>query len=209
MSIEALYQLDPTLSLQRLMCHPWLDLPMAVLSTAGEGWFLALVAAGLAWKANPDRPDALRSALRFLVVLAVTGVLVAVTKRMVDAPRPLLVLGGARVRVLLDPLHRMSFPSGHAAAAAALALLAWREPPAGSRRWPWAFAFLCGLSRVYVGAHWVTDVVAGWLLGVAVAAVACRAWPLPRRASARPAWAGARMGEAPAPATGGAARVDR
>jgi undecaprenyl-diphosphatase len=183
MNIEALYRLDATQAIQRLICGPALDLPMSALSTVGEGWFLALIVIALAWKVNRDRPEALRAALRGLAILVVTGVLVAVIKRIVQAPRPLQLLGEGHVRVLLDPLRQMSFPSGHSAAAASLAMWAWRQPaPAGRRLWPWLLAFLCGLSRVYVGAHWVTDVVGGWLLGVGVAAAVERAWPRPKLA---------------------------
>jgi membrane-associated phospholipid phosphatase len=38
--------------------------------------------------------------------------------------------------------------------------------------WVWALMLLGGLSRVYVGAHWVTDVVGGWALGALLGAVA-------------------------------------
>ncbi len=185
MNIEALYHLDAAPAVQRLLCCQALDLPMEALSTIGEGWFLALIAFALAWKVNRERQDAVRAALRFLVILLVTGVVAAVIKRIVQAPRPLQLLGEGHVRVLLDPLRQMSFPSGHSAAAAALAMWAWRQPsPSGRRLWPWLLAFLCGLSRVYVGAHWVTDVVGGWLLGVAVAAAVDRAWPRPQVAPA-------------------------
>jgi len=200
MIIEALYQLDPTPAVQRLLCRPALDRLMEALSLAGEGWFLALLAIALAWKANRDRRDAFRSAARGLAVLAVTGALVVVTKRIVRAPRPLHVLGPEQVRVLLEPLHLMSFPSGHSATAAALAMWASREPSAGTRLWPWLFAFLCGLSRVYVGAHWVTDVLAGWLLGVAAAAAIEVAWPRQRGASAGLPGAGTGPAVAPVPA---------
>jgi membrane-associated phospholipid phosphatase len=70
-----------------------------------------------------------------------------------------------------------SFPSGHATAAAAIgvsAVLAFMHP--GRRRRAWVlvallFAFTMALSRVYLGAHWLSDVVTGVLLG-SVSAVA-------------------------------------
>lgn len=186
MTIEAIYRLDPAPAIQRLLATPVLDLPMQALSMAGEGWVLALIALALALKVNGDRVTALRSALRCVAVLVVTGLIVQATKRIVDAPRPLQFLGEPRVRVLLEPLRQWSFPSGHSAAVAGMALWASREPSAGRRLWPWLFAFGVGLSRVYVGAHWVTDVLTGWLLGLAVSAIVLRAWPVRRPAVAAP-----------------------
>lgn len=68
-----------------------------------------------------------------------------------------------------------SFPSGHAVAgaatAAALVLVLMPAGPA-RRRWEFAaiaFAFVMALSRVYLQAHWFSDVVAGVLLGAGVA----------------------------------------
>ena len=68
-----------------------------------------------------------------------------------------------------------SFPSGHAVAGASIgvALVLVLLPP-GSRRRGWefaaaGFAFVMALSRVYLNAHWFSDVVAGVLLGTAVA----------------------------------------
>jgi undecaprenyl-diphosphatase len=68
-----------------------------------------------------------------------------------------------------------SFPSGHAVAAAATAvaivLVLWPTGPA-RQRWEIAaiaFAFVMAFSRVYLRAHWLSDVVAGVLLGTGVA----------------------------------------
>ena len=62
------------------------------------------------------------------------------------------------------------FPAGHAVANAvtAVGLVIVLVSP-GPRRWVWqlravAFAFLMALSRVYLAAHWLSDVVAGALL---------------------------------------------
>ncbi|WP_189007918.1 phosphatase PAP2 family protein [Deinococcus roseus] len=65
-----------------------------------------------------------------------------------------------------------SFPSGHAmyaaAVATALVCMLWHT----RYRWPMVvlgglFTFLVGLSRMYLGVHYPTDVLAGWAAGMA------------------------------------------
>jgi undecaprenyl-diphosphatase len=72
-----------------------------------------------------------------------------------------------------------SFPSGHAFLSAAIlltlaGLLARASPREGQRRVIVSCAVVLtlavGLSRVYLGVHWPSDVLAGWLLGAAWAA---------------------------------------
>jgi undecaprenyl-diphosphatase len=78
-----------------------------------------------------------------------------------------------RPEVLSDPLLTYSMPSGHASASFALfitlAVLAGRGQPVRMRL---TWLLLCGIpalsiamSRVYLGVHWPTDVLAGMLLG--------------------------------------------
>jgi membrane-associated phospholipid phosphatase len=68
-----------------------------------------------------------------------------------------------------------SFPSGHAVAASATAVaLVLALFPPGERRRRWelgavAFSFVMAFSRVYLSAHWFSDVVAGTLLGTGLA----------------------------------------
>lgn len=74
-------------------------------------------------------------------------------------------------RVIVE--HGASFPSGHATVSAALvtflALIAWRT------RWRWLavilgafYALLVGYSRLVLGVHYPTDVLAGWLTGLSL-----------------------------------------
>ncbi len=169
MDMAALYLHDPAPAIQRALCTASLDLPMEAASFVAEGVVLVALAAALSWRAHRRWRPAAASSGWYLLALLVVGALVALCKAWIPAPRPLGLLGPGKVRVLLEPLRACSFPSGHSAAASAFAT--WSALELGSRRrWPWLLALLCGLSRVYVGAHWVTDILAGWLVGAAVTA---------------------------------------
>jgi undecaprenyl-diphosphatase len=72
-----------------------------------------------------------------------------------------------------------SFPSNHAANTAAIAaFLQVLYPKSGWVTWP--IVALIGFARVYIGAHYVTDVFGGWMLGGVLgggAAFALLQWP--------------------------------
>lgn len=164
-----IYAFDPFLAVQAALVTPWLDLPMAILSTGCEGWALALLAAAVVWSFERHPGRTAQRVFPALLALVGAGLVAQALKRLVVTPRPLAVLGADRVHVVLEPLSRLSFPSGHAAASAALAA-ALTVRYGRQAAWLWALAALGGLSRVYVGAHWATDVVAGWALGATVGA---------------------------------------
>ena len=121
------------------------------------------------------------------VTMTAGGVLGAVLKLLVGRHRP----------DLLDPVARASgysFPSGHAlnnALAASVFLLVLLPLIKKHRKLLWAAAIviplITGLSRIGLGVHWTSDVVAGWLLGVAVTAVTSTAYVSWRERRSRPA----------------------
>ncbi len=110
-----------------------------------------------------------------LVVAAVGGGLILSTLLKIgfERPRPDLVPHGARVSTA-------SFPSGHAMLSAVTyltlgALLARFQEKRRVKAFFLGFALvltlLVGASRVYLGVHWPTDVLAGWCMGAAWAAL--------------------------------------
>ncbi|MNT58528.1 phosphatidylglycerophosphatase B [compost metagenome] len=94
-----------------------------------------------------------------------------------------------RPEVLSDPLTSYSMPSGHASGAFALfltlAVLAGRgQPPRMRLTWLLVAclpALAIALSRVYLGAHWPTDVLAGAMLASCVCAASL--WLIQRQTS--------------------------
>lgn len=136
----------------------------------GRLWF-ALAAAG-ALVPGPAR----RAAVRGAGALAVTSLITnAVLKPATRRKRPLLEMTPV-VRRLRRPPRTTSFPSGHAASAAAFATGVGLEAPAlGAALAPLAAAV--GYSRIHVGVHHVSDVVAGAALGATVALATQLWWP--------------------------------
>ena len=93
-----------------------------------------------------------------------------ILKPLVARPRPWLDVAGL-VPLIQEP-DPNSFPSGHTCAAFAAAVIFWRALPeswVGTKVLTLTMAFLMGLSRLYVGVHYPSDVVAGALVGYACA----------------------------------------
>lgn len=142
----------------QMAAHPVLDGLMLAITLAVMGLFPAL---GVDfWVAGRRRIGA-----AILLALGLSLVWVLAFQYLVWRPRPV------DVRLVWPQPNFPSYPSGHAAAAFAVALvlgLTCKKP------WVWfaalSAAALTALSRVYLGCHYPSDVLGGSILGAAVGA---------------------------------------
>ena len=150
--------------------QPWLDETMMALSGFGDGlprwWVTALVSSYLVATRR------FRWAFALVAAMGASAVLAPALKLTFHTPRPSPLYVG---------VDAFSFPSGHATSAAALYVIlgalaaegltnSWRRLALGLAA---AMVTSISLSRVYLGAHWLSDVLAGAALGTAIAIVVC------------------------------------
>jgi diacylglycerol kinase family enzyme/membrane-associated phospholipid phosphatase len=131
-----------------------------------------VLAGALAWRRQ------LRQALWVITVAVVTTVAWGVVKALVKRPRPVLHLGHPQ-------LPGWSFPSGHSTEIAALMgvaiVLTWQRVRRTVLRrllvtaWV-AVAGIVGFDRMFLGAHYPSDVLAGWSLGAFIVFAAALAY---------------------------------
>lgn len=165
MTLQRLLDLDARLSARlRVAERPGILRTTAIfLAHSGDSWFWWAALAWLAWRGDAFwRPWALTMLVSILALAAV----VLVTKFSIRRRRPEGEWG--RFYRSTDP-H--SFPSGHAARAILIAVLAVGMGPA------WLAAILClwaplvCLARVAMGVHYLSDILAGALIGALAGAV--------------------------------------
>ncbi|HEY3876753.1 MAG TPA: phosphatase PAP2 family protein [Candidatus Kapabacteria bacterium] len=142
----------------------------------GNGWIgfpLALLALFFL-----DKTSFWRNVLLLAIAGMLGGIALNLIKQVVHAQRPLtvfasdIVSGKVYVNVLFDKFYYNSFPSGHTQTAFTIAtvLIYAGSHTIGWNRWKSSgivlIASIIGLSRIYCGAHFPSDITAGALVGV-------------------------------------------
>jgi undecaprenyl-diphosphatase len=152
-------------------------------STVAIAVFSVAVAVAVWWWWSRREAIAVAASLALGNVVLVQGL-----KLLADRPRPPVADSIAALP------HTASLPSGHAFGGLFIAgLVAWIVSRAVPRWRPaaWSLAVvvgaLVGLSRVYLGVHWLTDVLAGWALAAAWLGATIWALRLVRDSASRPA----------------------
>ena len=152
--------------------RPWLDPLLIAITTLGDRLVLAgvVLAAVILLLVRRLR----RAALVLAATVLAASLLTEGVKTLVQRPRP-----DVPWRVIALP-SSWSFPSGHALQSTAsygtLALLVGRRLRAQRRAAVFALGaalpLLIGLSRVYLGVHYLSDALAGWVGGLALVLLA-------------------------------------
>ncbi len=116
-----------------------------------------------------------RASIEAFVMFIASGVVVFVLKHLIQAPRPGAV-DSSIIQYVVETGYGM--PSGHALASFVVLGWIWLK---GRNSWGvrsccfsvalWSFVFLVGLSRVYLGVHYPSQVLAGWGMGAVMLAI--------------------------------------
>lgn len=141
------------------------DIIMVFITTLGDGVVVASITAVVTLYLLARK--AWRRATGFLAAIVATAIFVPVVKTMLHRSRPIELYSGA---------DAFSFPSGHATLNAVLFGICAVLVAHDRSRWTKAGVFTItaiyvitiGFSRVYLGAHWMSDVLGGLLFGTAM-----------------------------------------
>lgn len=166
--MDALIQYGITFALWFQGLGGWLEFPMKGITFLGSEEFFLLALPIIYWCIDA------RIGLRMGVILLLNGALNSILKLAFFGPRPYWV--NPQIKALVSETS-FGVPSGHAQIATGLwGMLAAQV----GRLWVWGIAIflilMIGISRLYLGAHFLHDVLLGWLFGALVLWALLRLW---------------------------------
>lgn len=161
--LETLLNLDGgfLLFLQESVRNPILDNLMIFITSLGNGGMIWIVATIVLLIPKKTRKAGVMSAVALLGSLIINNNIV---KNIVQRPRPFVTF--TDLQIIIPTPSEFSFPSGHTSSSFAAAAVFYRHLPKKLGLPAVILAGLIGFSRLYVGVHYPTDVIAGVLMGI-------------------------------------------
>ena len=161
--LETLLNLDGgfLLFLQESVRNPILDNLMIFITSLGNGGMIWIVATIVLLIPKKTRKAGIMSAVALLGSLIINNNIV---KNIVQRPRPFVTF--TDLQIIIPIPSEFSFPSGHTSSSFAAAAVFYRHLPKKLGLPSVILAGLIGFSRLYVGVHYPTDVIAGVLMGI-------------------------------------------
>lgn len=161
--MEALLNLDGNILIwiQEFLRNPVLDPFFKVITSFGNAGIFWIIATILLLIPKKTRRVGLMSAFALLGSLFINNILL---KNLVARTRPYYAVEGL-IPLIKKPVE-FSFPSGHAGSSFASACVLQRNLPKKYGIWFLILAVLISFSRLYVGVHYPSDVLAGAVTGI-------------------------------------------
>ena len=161
--LDTLLNLDGgfLLFLQESVRNPILDNLMIFITSLGNGGMIWIVATIALLIPKKTRKAGIMSAAALLGSLIINNNIV---KNIVQRPRPFVTF--TDLQIIIPTPSEFSFPSGHTSSSFAAAAVFYRHLPKKIGLPSVILAGLIGFSRLYVGVHYPTDVIAGVLMGI-------------------------------------------
>lgn len=161
--LETLLNIDGgfLLFLQESVRNPILNAIMIFITSLGDGGFIWIAATILLLIPKKTRKVGMMSAVALLGSLIINNHII---KNLVQRPRPYVTF--TDIQILIPTPSEFSFPSGHTSSSFAAAAVFYRFLPKKIGVPSIVLAGLIGFSRLYVGVHYPTDVIAGVIMGI-------------------------------------------
>jgi membrane-associated phospholipid phosphatase len=155
--MDAIWQVEIAITLFLQGLGDWLSAPMRAFTFLGDEMFFLLVMPAFYWSVD------VAIGIRLGLILLLSNAVNPFFKIMFHGARPFWF--DQRVRAIISE-HSFGMPSGHAQTAASV----WGMLAANIKRRAFTIlvvlvVFTIGLSRIYLGVHFTSDVLMGWLIG--------------------------------------------